>query len=102
MIGRRLRGTEVAPFQDTYGWILYRRGEFDEALTYLEPAARVLRDDPIVQFHLAAAYAALGRNQDALSQFEKTLDIAGRDDPRPQIDTAKAEIERLGALMQNE
>ena len=39
-IARRLRGTEIPPFQDTYGWLLARRGEFGEALDYLRPAAQ--------------------------------------------------------------
>ena len=38
-IARRLRGTDVPYFQDTYGWILHRRGDDAEALTYLAPAA---------------------------------------------------------------
>jgi tetratricopeptide (TPR) repeat protein len=38
-IARRLRGTDVAPFADTYGWIAYRRGEYDVALEHLERAA---------------------------------------------------------------
>ena len=102
VIGRRLRGTSVPPFQDTYGWILFRRGEHEEAVTYLEPAANALPDDPIVQFHLASVYVALGQNEDALSQFRKALEIAGDDDTRPQIESTKAEIERLSALIQNE
>ena len=102
VIGRRLRGTEVPPFQDTYGWILFRRGEHEEALTYLEPAAQALREDPIVQYHLASTYAALGRNEEALAQYNKALEIAGSDDPRPQIETAKTEVARLDALVQSE
>ena len=39
VVARRLRGTEVPAFQDTYGWIAYQQGNFEEALTYLEPAA---------------------------------------------------------------
>jgi tetratricopeptide (TPR) repeat protein len=63
-IARRLRGTDVAPFQDTYGWIAYRKGEYQEALEHLEPAAAVLGDDPLVQYHLGMTYLALGQ-QDA-------------------------------------
>ena len=102
VIGRRLRGTTVPPFQDTYGWILFRRGEHEEAITYLEPAATALGKDPIVQFHLASAYAALGQNEEALSQFKKALELAGSEDTRPQIEATKAEIERLTALIQGE
>ncbi len=95
IIARRLRGTEIGPFQDTYGWILFRRGEAEEAVTYLEPAASALATDPIVQFHLGSAYAALDRKEDAVRQFERVLELAGENDPRPQIEITKAELERL-------
>ncbi len=96
-ISRRLRGTDVAPFQDTYGWIAYQREDFDEALEYLEPAAAGLPDDPIVQFHLAMTYAGLGRDQDALPVFQRALEIAGPDDTRSQFDTARTEVARIEA-----
>jgi len=38
-IARRLRGIDVPAFQDTYGWIAHRRGDYAEALDYLRPAA---------------------------------------------------------------
>lgn len=94
-VARRLRGTEFPPFQDTYGWLLYRQGNFDEALTYLEPAAQALNTDPIVQYHLGKAYLALGREADALKQFEAAIAAAEQDDPRAQLAEARAEVERL-------
>ena len=94
-VARRLRGTDVPPFQDTYGWILFRRGEAEAAIEYLEPAAEALAGDAIVQFHLGKAYLELGRNDDALAQFEKALEIAAEDDQRPQIAEAKEQIETL-------
>jgi cellulose synthase operon protein C len=42
-IARRLRGAERPEFQDTYGWIALRRGEVEEALAHLEPAAAARR-----------------------------------------------------------
>ncbi len=94
-VGRRLRDTEFPPFQDTYGWILFRQGDAQGALQYLEPAAEALSADPIVQYHLGKAYLAVGRNDDALEQFRKTDAAAPEDDPRTQIAEARAEIERL-------
>ncbi len=96
-VGKRLRGTSFPPFQDTYGWLQYRQGNIDEALEYLEPAATALRDDPIVQFHLAKAYLSAGRDDDALAQFRKVVEIADEADDRAQIAEARAEIERLAA-----
>ncbi|MDN5863425.1 MAG: tetratricopeptide repeat protein, partial [Salinisphaera sp.] len=75
-IVRRLRGTDVPAFQDTYGWIAYLRDDFDEALTYLEPAAAGLAEDPFVQYHLGMTYAALGRNADAKEQLEQAIALA--------------------------
>lgn len=96
-VARRLRGTDVPPFQDTYGWILFRRGNPTEALEYLEPAARSLSGDPIVQFHLGKTYLELGRNEDALSQFQAALEIAEESDTRPQIIEAKEQVEKLSS-----
>ena len=101
-IARRLRGTEIPPFQDTYGWILYRRGEAEEALTYLEPAANALANDAIVQFHLASVYEALGQNEEALASFQRAVELAGENDSRPQIDLAKAAIERITSVTENQ
>ena len=46
-------------FQDTYGWILHRRGDSDQALGYLAPAAAALPGNALVQFHLAETELAL-------------------------------------------
>lgn len=70
-VARRLRGMQVPAFQDTYGWIAYRRGNYDEALAHLEPAARNLPQDATVQYHLAMTYAALDRSQEALDILKR-------------------------------
>ena len=94
-----MRGTDLAPFQDTYGWIAHRKGNFDEALDYLEPAAAGLPSDPLVQFHLGMTYVELDRDEDALVQFRRALEIAGPDDAREQFDTARAQVDRIEAAM---
>jgi predicted Zn-dependent protease len=77
VIARRLEGTEVPAFQDTYGWLLFRRGEVQDALPYLEGASAGLPQDPTVQLHLGEVYAALNRRTDALAQLNKALEVAG-------------------------
>ena len=96
VVARRLRGTDVAPFQDTYGWILYRRGDPEQAVTYLEPAAAGLPDDPIVQYHLGRALRDIGRDEDALAAFQRAIDLAGEDDTRAQIADARQAVLDLG------
>ncbi|GAB5390399.1 MAG: tetratricopeptide repeat protein [Alphaproteobacteria bacterium] len=95
-IARRLRGSDVAAFQDTYGWIAQRLGNFEEALSYLEPAAEGLPEDPTVQYHLGVAYAAQGRSDAARAQFEKVASLAADMAVKP-ASVAKA-AEALAAL----
>ena len=76
-IARRLRGTGVPAFQDTYGWIEFRRGNLTEALNYLQPAAEGLPNDPMVQMHLGLALAAAGRPGEAATRLRRALEIAG-------------------------
>lgn len=95
-IARRLRDSDFAPFQDTYGWIAYRRGDFREALRHLEPAAEGLPNDPLVQFHLGRAHQALGNNADALAQYRLAIQLAEEQgDRRKQFDVARQEIQAL-------
>lgn len=75
VVARRLRGTTVPAFQDTYGWIAYRRGGFEEALEYLEPAAKALSTEPSVRLHLGLTYQALGRLDAARREIEAAQDI---------------------------
>lgn len=94
-IARRLRNIEVPAFQDTYGWIQYRRGNYEEALRYLQPAAAGLPDDPLVQFHLGMAYHALDRHAEAQEALSRAVGIAG-DAPLPQFDQARTLLDELG------
>lgn len=96
-IARRFRDTEIPAIQDTYGWILHRRGESAEALPYLEAAAAGLPDDPLVHYHLGQAYLALGRIEDAKTRFRKAVDLAGPVDGHAQIAEARDLIRRLQA-----
>ena len=95
-VARRLRGTKVAPFQDTYGWLAYRLGNHEEALEYLEPAAQAIANDPLVHYHLAMTYAALKRDAEALEQLKQAADLIAEHGNRDDLlDTVKAEIETL-------
>ncbi|MGJ8582984.1 MAG: tetratricopeptide repeat protein [Marinosulfonomonas sp.] len=99
-IARRLRVSTVPPFQDTYGWIAFLRGDFEEAILALEPAAAGLPNDPTVQYHLARAYVAAERYEAAMERFENVLELTGPDDPRDFVKDSKSEIARLSSLPQ--
>ncbi len=93
-IARRLKSSGIPAMQDTYGWIEYRRGNYEEALKYLEPAAKGMSEHALVQFHLGMNYHALKRSADAQKTLEKALELAG-DDPLPQFRKAREILEEL-------
>jgi Tfp pilus assembly protein PilF len=57
------KAVELAPdnvgFQDTLGWILYRRGLFPNAINYLQAAA-ARGSDVRFKYHLGMAYMKAG------------------------------------------
>jgi len=94
-VARRLRGTDVPPFQDTYGWIAYRQGNYEEALTYLEPAAAGLPDNPLVQYHLGMTYVALERKDEAIAALTRAVELAGDNSTLPQMNIARDTLATL-------
>jgi len=96
-VARRLRGTDIPAFQDTYGWIAYRQGNFEEALSYLEPSASVLVNNPLVQYHLGMTYIALDRPADAKAPLQRALELAGPDSGLPQMKIAQDTLDGLAA-----
>lgn len=93
-IARRLRGIEVPALQDTYGWIAFRLGNLEEALEHLEPAAAGLPNDPSVQYHLAKAYIAVGRSEEAIPRLQTAVDL-WEATGNPRLPEAQAELQRL-------
>ena len=97
-IARRLRGSEVPAFQDTYGWIAHRLGNLEEAQEYLVPAAAGLPNDLVVQFHLAENHAALGKDAEALAAYRRVAELVDAGAPPPAfMDQVTANIDRLAA-----
>jgi len=100
-IARRLRGLEEPAFQDTYGWIAFRRGNLNDALEHLEPAAKGLPQDLLAQYHLGMLYDKMGRKDDAIRQFELALTLAAAQPGAAglaQMSTARQALERLKAV----
>lgn len=75
-VARRLRGSDVPHFQETYGWILQRQGDSAQALTFLDPAAVALPDNPLAQYHRAEALRALGREAEAREGYARVLALS--------------------------
>jgi len=96
LAAKRLRGSDVPQFQDTYGWLLHLRGESAKALTVLEQAAEGLPEHPLVQYHLGVVLAELGETERAREVLQRALDLAG-DQVRPPVDRARSLLSELPA-----
>jgi tetratricopeptide (TPR) repeat protein len=94
-VARRLQGIEVPAFQDTFGWIAYLRGEHATAVEHLEPAAAGLTEDPSVQYHLALAYEAVGRTNDAVAALKRAIALVEGGKSLPEIDSARQKLAEL-------
>lgn len=97
LIARRLRGSNLPPYQDTFGWIAYLNGNFSEAVDELEKAAAGMPQDPVVQYHLAMAYLAAGQHQDAAAKLAAVVAMVPADDSREFAISARSELEKLKA-----
>jgi tetratricopeptide (TPR) repeat protein len=95
VVSRRLKGSTVPAYQDTVGWIAHLTGDSQTAIAELERAAEGLPGDPVVRYHLAMAHLAAGRSQDAANGLSQSLALAGADDSRPFVISARTELDRL-------
>ena len=70
---------ENAAFLDSYGWVAYRLGDFQEALEYLNRAV-ALDNDPVIFDHLGDAYRATGDMEQAQKWWRKALELSPDDE----------------------
>ncbi len=71
------RSLEMEPengaYLDTLGWIYYRKGEYEKALTYLELAREQLGSDPEIILHFGDVYAAKGDKERAKQYWKESV-----------------------------
>lgn len=96
-IARRLQPAADPHLVDTYGWLLHRIGETEQALPHLERAANALPENAIVQYHLGAVLAALGQTEEAKQRLELATSLS--DGPDSLAATrSRSVLERLSAV----
>jgi tetratricopeptide (TPR) repeat protein len=71
---------ENGAYIDSMGWLHYQLGQWDQAITYLERAVKVLDSDPIVFEHLGDAYLKYGSVEEARAAWRKALELNTSDE----------------------
>ncbi len=61
-------------YLDTYGWILYKKGKYQQALPYILRAVELGDVSAVVLEHLGDVYARLGRSEDAKRYWKEALE----------------------------
>ena len=74
---------------DTFGWVLYRMGRFEEAQHNLAQAVALDGDDPLLNEHLGDILAALQRWAEAEKAYRRVLEL------NPEAEGVPEKLERL-------
>ena len=74
---------------DTLGWVLYKRGDYQQALTILQESAEKLPDSPEIQFHLGMTAYMMGQADLARVALRKAAgaarDFEGKDESKQRL-----------------
>lgn len=74
---------------DTFGWILSRRGDYQQALPILQESAAKIPDSPEVQFHLGMTAYMMGQTDLAKVALQKaasaTKDFPGKEEGKRRL-----------------
>jgi tetratricopeptide (TPR) repeat protein len=87
------KAREAAPnspnLADTLGWILFKKGDYGNALRLLQESADKLSDQPVIQFHAGMAHYMLGDEAAARLALQKaadaTVDFPRKDEARQRL-----------------
>jgi tetratricopeptide (TPR) repeat protein len=67
-------------YLDTYGWILYRLENYNDAAVYIEKSITAGKASAVVHEHLGDVYIKLGLKERALELWKKALDMDPKND----------------------
>ncbi len=85
---RELQGQDPS-VGDTFGWVLYKRGDYQQALTILQESVEKAPDDPEIQFHLGMTAYMMGQTDMARVVLRKaasaTKDFPGKDESKRRL-----------------
>jgi tetratricopeptide (TPR) repeat protein len=78
-----------ASASDTFGWIVYKRGDYQQALPILQESAEKAGDNPEIQFHLGMTAYMMGQTDLAKVALKKAAsapkDFPGKDESKRRL-----------------
>ena len=71
---------ENGAYLDSYAWVLYKLGRYDEALVQMKKAVQTETEDPVVYDHQGDIYLALDKMDLARESWTKALELKPEDE----------------------
>ncbi len=65
---------------DSLGWLLYKKGRYQQALEFLQRADRTTPGEPVIIMHVGDALMKLGQRDQAITHYRRAL----QSDPEPR------------------
>lgn len=85
---RKLQPTD-ASIADTSGWIFYKKGDYQQAVTLLQESAAKAPNEPQIQYHLGMARYMMGQKEAARTAFQQaansTTDFPDREEAQRRL-----------------
>jgi tetratricopeptide (TPR) repeat protein len=97
-LSARFADSQNSAFLDTYGWVLYKRGESAAAVIALQNSAAKTPDSPVLLYHLGMAQAMAGQDVAARDNLARSLQSGKQ---FSGMDEAKATLEKLAKFASN-
>ena len=77
---------------DSLGWVLYRIGQYEDAVPHMERAVELLPSDPVINDHLGDVLWKVGRKTEAVFQWKRALSFEPDEEADPDRIRRKLEV----------
>ena len=64
---------------DSLGWVYFKRGEYQQALKWLNKAVELVPDDPVILEHIGDVYLKMKSREKAMTYYERSLKKKAKD-----------------------
>jgi Flp pilus assembly protein TadD len=95
VLAARFADSPNPSYLDTYGWVLYKRGETAASVPILERVVAKAANDPVAHYHLGMAQSQVGASVEARANLSFAV---GSGNKFAGLDEAKATLDRLAKM----
>jgi tetratricopeptide (TPR) repeat protein len=95
VLAARFADSANPSYLDTYGWVLYKRGETAASVPILERVVAQAANDPVAHYHLGMAQSQLGSSAAARANLSLAV---GSGNKFAGLDEAKATLDKLAKM----